>query len=306
MALRTWSVVGLGEVLWDVYDDKRFFGGAPANFACHAQSLGAGSTIVSAVGCDELGREAIAWMQSRALSIDYVTEDPVHPTGSVRVRLDAAGRPEYRFAADVAWDHLHCSERWLRLAEKTDAVCFGTLAQRCSASQRAIGQFLDAVPKHCLRVFDVNLRQNFYSDDVIRTSLARCDVLKLNEDEWTVVARAGLEGWLEPVASDSDEAAMQSAMEQLVETYGLRCVALTLGARGSMVWAEGVWDRQVPQAIEVVDTVGAGDAFSAALILGWLNGMPLARMHARASRVAAYVCTQRGAVPALPPAWAEA
>lgn len=300
MATQAWNVVGLGEVLWDIYDDERFFGGAPANFACHAQSLGAGSTIVSAVGGDELGREAIAWMQSRALSIDYVTEDPVHPTGSVRVQLDAAGRPEYRFAADVAWDHLHCSERWLRLAEKTDAVCFGTLAQRCSASQQAIAQFLDAVPKDALRVFDVNLRQSFFSDDAIRASLARCDVLKLNEDEWTVVARAGLQGWREPAASDSDEAAMQSAMEQLIERYGLRCVALTLGARGSMVWAEGTWDRQIPQPMEVVDTVGAGDAFSAALIMGMLQGEPLAALHRRASRIAAYVCTQRGAVPQLP------
>ncbi|MEI8212572.1 MAG: carbohydrate kinase [Planctomycetota bacterium] len=301
------QVVGLGEVLWDVFDDRKLFGGAPANFACHAASLGAEAHILSAVGHDALGDEALAWLQQRSLSVLGIERDRLHPTGSVRIQLDAAGRPTYTFASDVAWDHLECSSYWLQVANQTDAVCFGTLAQRSETSRRAISQFLERVPKGCLRVFDVNLRQSFYSPEIIRDSLSRSDVLKLNDEELPILADAlgidvGGAGSRGPISKPSTtDAETLKILDAIATAYDLNCVALTLGSEGSLVWLEGDWDRQpTPSNVEVMDTVGAGDAFSAALIMGLLHGDPLPALHRRAARIAAYVCTQRGAVPPLP------
>lgn len=283
-------VVGLGEVLWDVYPDQALFGGAPANFACHAASLGADSRILSAVGKDRLGIAALDWMIEHELSIDCIEIDSEHPTGSVKISLDRIGTPEYQFAPDVAWDFLEFQPYWSDLAFQCEAVCFGTLAQRSPRSHRAVMGFLDATGPETLRVFDVNLRQSFYSREVLLSSMQRANVLKLNHEELPVVA--GLLG-----ISETSELLV---CQRLATEYSLRAVALTRGADGSAVLLDGDWDEQLAPEIQAIDTVGAGDAFSASLIMGILEGKSLAKVHSHAARIAAYVCTQRGAVVPLP------
>lgn len=304
-------VLGLGEVLWDVYPDQALFGGAPANFAVHASYLGADGRIVSAVGADALGDHALRWLADNQQSTDTISIDPVHPTGNVQVQLDAKGCPTYHFAPDVAWDYLVFPQSTFELTSRCDAVCFGSLAQRTVMSATAIGQLLDATKPSALRIFDVNLRQNFYSRDVLENSLRRANILKLNHDELPVVLETLEHPWSQEHSSILDWGVnagdlqsmtnlYQFACKRLIEHYGLATIALTLGAMGSMVYHEGEWDFRASESVQAVDTVGAGDAFSAALVMGLLQGEPLARIHKRASEIAAFVCTQRGAVP-LPP-----
>jgi len=284
------TVVGLGEVLWDVYEDRALFGGAPANFACHAASLGADARIASAVGDDALGNQALLWMHEHKLSCDWVSVDPEHPTGSVRVELDALGSPQYRFAPEVAWDFLELQNHWIELAGQCDAVCYGTLAQRSEKSSRTILGFLEHTQRETLRVFDVNLRQDFYSSEILSASIQGANIVKLNHEELPVVA--GLLG----VRCDDE----RSMCETLIERHSLRCLALTRGSEGSAVFLDGRWDEQPALRVTAIDTVGAGDSFTAALIMGILNQRPLSQIHAQAARIAAYVCTQRGAVVPLP------
>lgn len=283
-------VVGLGEVLWDVYPDQALFGGAPANFACHAASLGAEPRIASAVGNDQLGNNALRWMEEHGLDRQWIEVDSIHPTGSVDISLDETGTPQYRFANDVAWDFLDLKPHWQELAQTCDAVCFGTLAQRSPSSSNAILQFLDQTKPSALRVFDVNLRQDFYSADVLRKSLDRTNVLKLNHEELPIVAK---------LLEIPDESELQTC-KLIAERYTLLAVALTRGAGGSAVYLDKKWDEKPAAKIKPIDTVGAGDAFSAALIMGILRGKDPKEIHAHAADVAAYVCTQRGAVVPLP------
>jgi fructokinase len=283
-------VVGLGEILWDIFDGDAVFGGAPANFACHAAGLGLKAIIKSAVGRDDLGNHALAWLSARPLPVDFVTVDPMHPTGTVHVRVDQTGQPSYEFAPDVAWDHLQCSPADILLAQQAHAICFGTLAQRSPQSRHAIHQFVGAAHRGAWRILDVNLRANFYDASIIRESIGLANALKLNNDEWPTVT-----------ASLGESLPMnRQGIQQLAQQHNLRCIALTRGHGGSSIWLDGQWDEQIPQAIQAVDTVGAGDAFTAALIAGLLGRESLSRLHERASRIAAYVCTQRGATPQLP------
>lgn len=294
-------ILGLGEILWDVYEDKALLGGAPANFATHANSLRAYGMIASAVGADDLGRRALDALRDRELDTSLIAVDPRHPTGTVHVRLDGLGKPSYVFADEVAWDFLECSPDWLEAASNCDAVCFGTLAQRSAQSCRAILRFLQGTSGDCWRVFDVNLRQHFYHEDAIRQSLSICNMLKLNDEELPVIARLlEMEFNDEPCDVEPCDQSLRLAIDAMVAEYPLRCVAITLGSRGSWVWLEGKWDYQPAIEVEAIDTVGAGDAFSAALVTGLLEGISLERLHLRAARIAAYVCTQRGAVPTLP------
>lgn len=283
-------VVGLGEVLWDVYSDQALFGGAPANFACHAASLGADARIASAVGKDDLGAKALKWLEDHGLSQAWVDVDLDHPTGSVHISLDAKGTPQYQFASNVAWDFLDLSPRWQELAESCDAVCFGTLAQRSPKSSRAILDFLDRTDSEVLRVFDVNLRQAFYSAHILDASMQRASVVKLNHEELPIVSRLlGL-----------DLGGEFQQCQSLIDRFGLIALALTRGDQGSAVYLRGQWDQLPATDIQAIDTVGAGDAFSAVLIMGILSGMPLSQIHVKASKIAAYVCTQRGAVVPIP------
>ena len=293
-------VVGLGEVLWDVYDDQALFGGAPANFACHAANLGAEARIVSAVGRDKLGTDALAWMSKHHLSTEWVAVDDARPTGTVRVSLDSFGTPQYVFARNVAWDALPCPPSWLETAAICQAVCFGSLAQRSPLSCESIHRFLEHTQASCLRVFDVNLRQDYYSAGVLLRSLQRSNVLKLNHEELPIVADTL--GLTEPRPGShvSDPREERGWCQAIADRFELRCIALTRGPKGSDVWLDGDWDYQGSCKIDAVDTVGAGDAFSAALIMGILSKRDLPTIHSQAAKIAAYVCTQRGAVPRLP------
>ncbi|MDB5298091.1 MAG: iolC 2 [Phycisphaerales bacterium] len=289
------AVVGLGEVLWDVFPDGPRFGGAPANFACGVAALSGGridACMVSAVGRDvpvDLGRRAVDHLRGRGVDTACVaTVD--RPTGQVLVELDAAGQASYRFVDDAAWDNLAWSDALAALAGRSAAVCFGTLGQRKPASRATIRRFVAAVPAGCLRVLDVNLRPPFWDAAVVLESLALADVLKLNHEELPVVA--GLLGWR---GTDAD------LLARLVETYKLRLVALTRGADGAVLLDAAGNRSDLPASPTTVrDTVGAGDAFTAALVVGLLDGLPLPAINAWAGRVAAYVTSQSGGTPDLP------
>jgi len=284
-------VVGLGEVLWDVFPDGARYGGAPANVASHAAALGAEAWMVSSVGADDLGDRALAVMKEHGVRTDAVQQSRDRPTGTVQVEVDGQGQPRYRIAEGVAWDGLAWSDDLASLAARSDAVCFGTLAERSVPTRETIGRFLEHTRPDCLRVLDVNLRQAFYDDERLRASLDRANVLKLNDEELPVVARACGAG------GDADEAGL---LRQVLDDGDLKVVALTRGSRGARLLAgDGAVDVS-GEAVTVRDTVGAGDAFTAALILGLLEGRDLEAIGRACCRVAGYVCTQAGAVPALP------
>lgn len=289
-------IVGLGEVLWDVLPAGRQLGGAPTNFAYHAAALGARGAVASRVGDDDLGREALGRLDALRVDRRHVGVDRDHPTGTVDVRLDAAGVPRYVIHEHVAWDFLAADDALLDLAARADAVCFGTLAQRSRVSRDAIGAFLRATRDDCLRVFDINLRQSYYDGDVVHDSLSLSGVLKLNEDEVGVVRRL-----LNPREQDAGDA--ESAVAALMRKYPLRLVAVTRGANGSLLCASDGRrsDHAGFRAEPLADTVGAGDAFTAAVVTGLLAGHDLDRINASANRLAAYVCTQHGATPPIPP-----
>jgi fructokinase len=282
------TVVGLGEILWDVFPEGPRFGGAPANVACHAAQLGASASMVSAVGPDELGDKAIRALKEKGVETSRVAESNF-PTGIVNVQLDKAGKASYQFAADTAWDHLEWSTGLETLAGKTQAVCFGTLGQRSEMSRQTIHEFVKSVPADSLRVFDINLRPPFYTDAIIRDSLAIANILKLNDDELPILARlSGLRG------SDVE------ILKALSEQQKLRLVALTRGDQGAVL-CRGEEISDCPGfPTTVADTVGAGDAFTAALVIGLLNNRPLDAINEAACKIAAFVCSQPGATPELP------
>jgi fructokinase len=279
-------VVGLGEVLWDVYPDAERFGGAPANFACHAASLGAESWLVTAVGIDALGTRALDTLGSHAVESTCVARDAKHPTGTVDVVIDSVGRASYEFADDTAWDHLEWSDALDSLARRCDAVCFGTLAQRSPQSRDTIQRFIRATRPSALRMFDVNLRQQFYDEAVVDQSLRLARALKLNAEELPIVARL----------CGVDASRPRDAIRALMRMYSLRLVALTCGPEGATLIAGA--EESVAPAVNatVVDTVGAGDAFTAAVVIDFLAGLPLAEVNAHANTVASFVCSQPGAV----------
>jgi fructokinase len=283
-------VVGLGEVLWDLLPAGKQLGGAPANFAYHAQQLGARSAVVSAVGRDALGQELLDRLREVGLDVAHVAIDSQHPTGTVSVTLDRDGVPSYVIHENVAWDFLALSPRLEALARRADVVCFGSIAQRSAVSRQAIGTFLAWTRGDCLRVFDINLRQKFYARDVITRSLELANVLKLNDQELPIVA--------DLLAAPREEGDFATRMR---ERFELRIIALTRGGNGSTLYAPGSQPAQhAGFKVTVADTVGAGDAFTAALAMGLLRGDPLDRINESANRLASYVCTQAGAMPPVP------
>jgi fructokinase len=295
MAPRT--IVGIGEVLWDMLPQGRQLGGAPANFAYHAAALGAEGCVVSRVGDDELGREILARLDALGVNREHVGIDPIHPTGRVDVRVDATGVPDYIIHEDAAWDYICAQSDLATLAARAAAVCYGTLALRAPVSRSTLLGFVESVPPACLRVCDVNLRQSYFRMAWVSALLVHSDLLKLNDAELPVVAE------MFGIASADPRAA---ALE-LIDRFHLRLVALTRGPRGSLLVASDgrTSDHPGAPAGTVVDTVGAGDAFTAALVTGLLAGRDLDRINHDANRLAAYVCTQRGATPPIPPALAK-
>ena len=283
-------IAALGEVLWDVFPDASHFGGAPANFACHAAAIGAEAWVVSAVGDDDLGHRAVATLQRHGVHTQTVAVDPQYPTGQVLVSINDAGVPTYKIAEERAWDHIAWSEKFIPLATRCDAACFGSLGQRSLESRATIRHFLRDTRGDALRVFDVNLRQHFHDRETLEESLRLASVLKLNDEELSKIAE------MFQVFGDSDRELLGS----LAAHFELRLVALTLGPRGSVLFAAGEFDECPSPATEVVDTVGAGDAFTASLVTGFLRDLPLDAINRHANAVASYVCSQRGATPSLP------
>ncbi|MCX7009123.1 MAG: carbohydrate kinase [Kiritimatiellaeota bacterium] len=282
-------VVGIGEILWDLLPSGRQLGGAPANFTYHAHALGAEARVVSRVGDDPLGLEILTRLRGLGLPTDGVGMDAGAPTGTVSVEVQADGQPRFTIHENVAWDRIAVDAASLEFASHADALCFGSLAQRCAASRAAIRQVISKTPATALRVFDINLRQHFYSRDLIESSLALANALKLNETELPVLA--------EMFALSGDARAQLAALAQRFE---LRAIALTRGAHGSLLLTDGAWSEHAGLPAKVVDAVGAGDAFTAAWTLGLLAGQPLDEINRRANELAAYVCTQPGATPTLP------
>jgi fructokinase len=281
-------IVGIGEILWDMLPSGKVIGGAPANFAYHSQELGESSIVVSCVGNDELGREIISSLEKKDMPTEFLYIDKSHPTGVVSARINKEGKPSYLIQEEVAWDYIPTSTLMRELAFKSAAVCFGTAAQRSQLSRMTIQTFVGLMEQDSIRVFDINLRQNFYSQDVIETSLSLANVLKLNVNELSVVKKL--------LRLNGDE---KKILNDLSRKYSLNLIALTRGREGSILFAEGKTSNHEGHKINVEDTVGAGDAFVAGLVTGMLRGYELDDLHNKANRVASYICSKHGATPSL-------
>lgn len=282
-------VIGVGELLWDMLPSGKQLGGAPANFAYHAQALGARTLVVSRVGNDALGREIMAGLQHFGLNTEGIQVDSDFPTGTVSVLLDKNGKPTFTIHQNVAWDNIEVEKTVLEKASAADAICFGTLAQRCPVSQAAVRNILKAVPSNALKIFDINLRQHFWSPEIIRESLENANVLKLNDDELPIVT--------ELFYLHGDES---SKLLQLSDLFQLKAVALTKGANGSMLLMDGSVLSYPGTELHIVDTVGAGDSYTAALALGLLAHQKKRTILEHAHQVANFVCTHAGAMPQYP------
>ena len=285
------TVVGMGEALWDVLPEGKKIGGAPANFAYHVSQFGLPSCVVSAVGSDSLGQEIIENFTSKGLT--HLIEEVPYPTGTVQVEIDQAGIPQYEIKENVAWDNIPYTARLEALAQRTRAVCFGSLAQRNVVSRQTINRFLDAMnhDDETLVVFDVNLRQGFYNREILCESMQRCNILKINDEELVTVSRMfGYPG-----------IDLQDKCWILLGKYNLKMLILTCGINGSYVFTPGSVSFLPTPQVEVADTVGAGDSFTAAFISSILRGRSVAEAHAAAVSTSAFVCTRNGAMPLLPP-----
>lgn len=286
MKLKNYEIIGLGEILWDVLPSGKMLGGAPANFAFHSRALGNRGWVVSAVGKDGLGEQIIQKLTKLGVPTDFIQQHDSHPTGTVDVQLDKNGNPEYIIHEQVAWDFIEFDHDVQMLAGRCDAVCFGSLAQRSPVSEQSIQEFLKHTHKECLRVFDMNLRQQYYSKELLSFNLKSCNVLKMNAEELQIVCRLfGFE-------HDRD-----TALRRIMEAYDLLIIALTLGDQGSILLSSDKISFQTVEKIKVADTVGAGDAFTAGLVYGLLRNFSLKETHILAGRLSAFVCTQQGATP---------
>ena len=284
------KIIGMGEALWDMLPDGKKIGGAPANFAYHMSQLGFDSCVVSAIGNDASGDEIVEVF--RAKSLDHQLERVGFSTGMVLVTLDAEGVPCYEIKEGVAWDNIPFTDSLQELALATRAVCFGSLAQRSAVSRETINRFLDVMPdgEGQYKIFDINLRQHFYTKEIIEDSFRKCNVLKINDDELVVVST--LFGY---PATD-----FQETCRMLIEQYHLRMLILTCGTNGSYVFAPGEISFFETPKVLIADTVGAGDSFTAAFCASILKGKSISEAHKFAVDVSAYICTQSGAMPRLP------
>ena len=283
-------VVGIGEALWDVLPEGKKIGGAPANFAYHVSQFGLPSRVVSAVGEDKLGSEILDNFREKKLNC--MIEQVPYPTGTVQVELDSEGVPCYDIKEGVAWDNIPYTNALEGLARCTRAVCFGSLAQRSVVSRETINRFLDAMPvtDETLKIFDVNLRQGFYTKEILCNSFQKCNILKINDEELVTVSRMfGYPG-----------IDLQDKCWILLAKYNLKMLILTCGVNGSYVFTPGKVSFVETPKVEVADTVGAGDSFTATFVAALLKGMSITEAHRLAVDVSAFVCTQNGAMPVIP------
>ena len=286
-------VVGLGEVLWDVLPEGKKLGGAPANFAYHAGQFGLDTMAVSALGEDKLADETIQQIEDKHLP--YALPRVPYPTGTVQVELDNEGIPTYNIKENVAWDNIPFTEDIRSIAENCRPVCWGSLAQRNIVSRTSIYKFLEATPDDCLKIFDINLRQNFYTKEVIQESVKRCNILKINDEELVLIGRLfgypGLD--------------IENKCWLILGKYDLDMLVLTCGVNGSYVFSAGNMSYQETPKVTVADTVGAGDSFTGTFCAAILKGKSVEEAHKLAVEVSAYVCTQNGAMPQVPSEFTE-
>jgi fructokinase len=290
------TVVGLGEVLWDLLPSGRQLGGAPANFAYCSHLLGDRAVVASRIGEDELGKAVRESLLSRGVTDQFLQIDPEQPTGTVQVEIDSSGQPKFEIIHPVAWDFLEWTDTWQALARSADAVCFGSLAQRSPESRQTILDFVDATRSQALRVFDVNLRQAFYSFEIISESMLRANVVKLNHDEVPRVREL-----LGIKAFDA-----LSFCKEVIEKFRLQVICITRGSNGSLLCSQTSAHEHPGFHARVKDTIGAGDAFTAALVHEHLRGRSLAEMNDSANRLGAWVASNSGAMPSIPAGGLEA
>jgi fructokinase len=298
-------VLGLGELLWDVLPEGPRLGGAPANFTVMAGRLGNHAVLLSRIGRDDLGRMALDRLEPLPVDTSFVETDPVHETGRVTVYFEA-GQPHYTIHQPAAWDFLELSDEWVRLAERADALCFGSLAQRSLESRQTIQTLAAQTSSKCIRVFDVNLRGPFYSGEVIQESLELATVMKMNDAEVPLVlGLLGLPGG-DSVAQGSVHADAErpdserlGAERLLSEFPTLQMVAVTRGGHGSLLVTRDEWHEHPGLPIKVADTIGAGDAFTAAMTHYLLRGADLATLNEAGNRWGGWVASQSGAMPPL-------
>jgi fructokinase len=293
MAQRRFVVVGLGELLWDLFPTGKQLGGAPSNFAYITNLLGDTGIPASRVGIDPLGNEACDRLAELGISTEFIQKDSLHATGTVKVEVGPQGQPRFEIAQNVAWDFLEWTDTWKQLAARTDAVCFGSLAQRSPHSRHTIRQFLEALRPDAARVFDVNLRQNFYDSDILMESMRLASILKLNHEEGPVIQRLAAPQY-------RGEAEDLKWAEILLQKFALRMICVTRGADGSVLITPEESHVHSGFKVKIADTVGAGDAFTAAMLHEVLRGAPLARINDTANRVGAWVASQRGGMPTAP------
>jgi fructokinase len=291
MAERKYNVVGLGELLWDLLPSGKQLGGAPANFAYVTNLLGDNGIPASRIGDDSFGAEAVQKLTQLGLPARFVQRDSAHPTGTANVKIDTSGQPGFEILQPVAWDFLEWNQQWLQLAGEADAVCFGTLAQRSAQSQSTIRSFLMATRPEAIRIFDVNLRQHFYSRYVVDESMKLATIVKLNHEELPKIMHL--------LEFENDDE--QGSAKQLLFAYHLELICVTRGEAGSLlITADEVSDHQGIK-VKVADTIGAGDAFTATMVHGYLRGLPLDQINETANRVGAWVASQSGATPSPKP-----
>jgi fructokinase len=289
---RRFTVVGLGEMLWDLLPAGKQLGGAPANFAYMTALLGDRALVASRIGKDRLGNAAARRLARLGLPTTHLQVDAMHPTGTVNVTVDAQGQPQFEILEKVAWDYFEWTPQWQQLAAETDAVCFGSLAQRSAQSRVTILAFLEALRPEALRIFDVNLRQAFFTKDVLAESTARADIMKSNEEELLRVAEM-----LGATVSDR-----LAAARWILKKYKIKMICVTCGANGSLLVTPDAVDTHPGYPVTVADTVGSGDAFTAALVHNFLRKASLKAMNNAANRLGSWVASQVGATPPADPA----
>jgi len=286
-------IIGLGEILWDMLPSGKKLGGAPANFAYIVSQFGFDGYAVSAIGNDLLGKEILDNLKEKKLN--FLIEKVGFPTGTVAVTIDETGNPQYEICKGVAWDNIPFTSQTEMLAKICSAVCFGSLAQRSEFSRNTILKFLELVPEKALKIFDINLRQLFYSKEIIEKSLKICNVLKMNDEEMVIISN------LFEYQGLSEDA----ICKKILNDYQMKMVVLTKGETGSYIFADDIVSYIETPKVSVVDTVGAGDSFTGSLVAALFNGKTIQEAHRLAVEISAYVCTQQGATPEFPPKLTE-
>ncbi len=281
-------VIGIGEILWDLLPSGKMLGGAPANFAYHANQLGAEGIPVSAVGDDELGSELTSDLKQLGVDTSYIQVNSDKPTGTVNVTF-SNNEPQYEIVENVAWDNLKLSDELLNLFTKADAVCFGTLAQRTKENRGVINALISELDSSCIKYFDLNLRQSFYSKELIDHLIRLSDILKLNNDELEVISK---------IYKLNGNRIVRC--RELIRKFELNMIVLTIGSEGSLIITAEDYSQSVPVVTKIEDTIGAGDSFSAAIVIGLLHNVEIHELNAFANEVSSHVCSQKGGTPILP------